>query len=181
MKNHYLSRFIVFTISAAFVFGLTACGNATDSRNSDSSTEASFTAISSENSAGLSSDDSLTAPSDTDTDTSSDVSENTTADINNALSGILAAINSQVQPETAGSTINAQACAQELMDWGYETGSDSAEIENTIVTFMSTLSADDANNFKERLELVDQQYQSMIKDSDSIEAVETVMEQAGLR
>ncbi|MCR5667397.1 MAG: hypothetical protein K6G01_11295 [Eubacterium sp.] len=188
MKKNVLTRLFAFSLSFALVFGLAACGNSAQTTESANSTEASSDAGSTESSTQISTDDVTIAPADTEEEVVSDDPESTLTGsvstqtkVNSALIGILSAINTQVQPETAGSSANAEACAQELMDWGSNTSSSNSVIKYTVKSFMSKLSSSEKKDFKKRLKLVDKKYKSMIKGSDKIAAVETVMKKAGVR
>lgn len=113
---------------------------------------------------------------------------------------ILDEINQNVQVGTSGSYMTAVQAAAKLLDWGVDTGLDPEEIRTAAAAWLGNMGNDDQTAFAEKLALVDNAYQSLLKDgaedllssagcentgypwSDQpVESIEVIMDAAGLR
>ena len=112
---------------------------------------------------------------------------------------ILDEIDQTVTVGTSGSSLLAVQAAVNLLDWGVNTGLDTDEIGDAVSAWLADRS-DDSSDCLRKLELVDDAYQRLLTDearelldsagcenveitwgSDPVEAVEAVMQAAGLR
>lgn len=131
-------------------------------------------------------------------------SETANASVSETAAGlelpILDEINNDVTVATAGSFMTAVRAAVDLLDWGVNTGLDPEEIREATVSWLSKQGNDAQIAFVEKLTRVDEAYQMLLEDdaedvlysagvensgypwSDrEVEAVEAIMEAAGLR
>ena len=100
---------------------------------------------------------------------------------------------------TSGSSLLATQAAVELLDWGINTGLGTDEIEDAASTWLAAKN-NDLTDYLKKLELVDDAYQKLLTDkarelldsagcedvvitwgSEPVEAVEAIMQAAGLR
>ena len=112
---------------------------------------------------------------------------------------ILDEIDADVTVGTSGSSLTAVQAAVKLIEWGTGTGLDANEISDAATTWLAAKN-DDLAEFLQKLELVDDAYQKLLTDgarelldsagcadaqitwgSQPVEAVEAVMQAAGLR
>ena len=112
---------------------------------------------------------------------------------------ILDEIDADVTVGTSGSSLTAVQAAVKLIEWGTGTGLDANEISDAATTWLAAKN-DDLAEFLQKLELVDDAYQKLLTDgarelldsagcadaqitwgSQPVEAVEAVMQVAGLR
>ena len=112
---------------------------------------------------------------------------------------ILDEIDADVTVGTSGSSLTAVQAAVKLIEWGRGTGLDANEISDAATTWLAAKN-DDLAEFLQKLELVDDAYQKLLTDgarelldsagcadaqitwgSQPVEAVEAVMQAAGLR
>ena len=135
-------------------------------------------------------------PSEVDTPAGSD----TSADAPTALTlPILDEIDQTVTIGTSGSSLSAVQAAVKLLDWGVNTGLGADEIGDAASAWLDAKN-DDLDDHLRKLELVDDAYQKLLTDealelldsagcadteitwgSDPVEAVEAIMQAAGLR
>lgn len=112
---------------------------------------------------------------------------------------VLDEIDADVTVGTSGSSLTAIQAAVKLIEWGTDTGLDTNEISDAATTWLAAKN-DDLAEFLQKLELVDDAYQKLLTDgarelldsagcadvqitwgSQPVEAVEAVMQAAGLR
>ena len=115
---------------------------------------------------------------------------------------ILDEIDADVTVGTSGSSLTAVQAAVKLIEWGTGTGLDANEISDAATTWLAAKN-DDLAEFLQKLELVDDAYQKLLTDGarelldsagcadaqitwgsqpvEAVEAVEAVMQAAGLR
>ena len=112
---------------------------------------------------------------------------------------ILDEIDAEVTPGTAGSSLLAVQAAAKLLEWGMNTGLGTDEISDAASTWLASRN-DGLTGFLQKLELVDGAYQGLLTDNarelldsagcaeveitwgrEPVEAVEAVMQAAGLR
>ena len=113
---------------------------------------------------------------------------------------ILDEINQAVSIGTAGSYMTAVQAAAKLLDWGTNTGLDSAEIREATVNWLMDKGNDEQVTFSDKLALVDDAYQKLLSDdaedllssvgledvehnwgNQPVESIEAVMDAVGLR
>lgn len=113
---------------------------------------------------------------------------------------ILDEIDQNVQVGTSGSYMTAVQAAAKLLDWGVDTGLDPEEIRTAAAAWLGNMGNDDQTAFAEKLALVDNAYQSLLKDgaedllssagctdtaypwsTEPVESIEAIMDAAGLR
>ena len=125
---------------------------------------------------------------------------NAPADVPTVLTlPILDEIDTSVTAGTSGSPLTAVQAAVDLVDWGVNTGLDTDEIGDAASIWLAAKN-NDLTDFLQKLELVDDAYQKLLTDearelldsagcetveitwgSDPVEAVEAIMQAAGLR
>ena len=112
---------------------------------------------------------------------------------------ILDEIEADVKVGTSGSSLTAVQAAAKLIEWGTDVGLDANEISDAATTWLSS-KTDNLTEFLQKLELVDDAYQKLLTDgarelldsagcesteitwgSQPVEAVEAIMQAAGLR
>ena len=112
---------------------------------------------------------------------------------------ILDEIEADVKVGTSGSSLTAVQVAAKLIEWGTDVGLDVNEISDAATTWLSS-KTDNLTEFLQKLELVDDAYQKLLTDgarelldsagcesteitwgSQPVEAVEAIMQAAGLR
>ena len=112
---------------------------------------------------------------------------------------ILDEINTTVMVGTSGSSLSAVQATVDLLDWGVNTGLGTDEIGEAASTWLAAKN-NDLTNCLQKLELVDGAYQKLLTDearelldsagradteitwgSEPVEAVEAIMQAAGLR
>ena len=112
---------------------------------------------------------------------------------------ILDEIDQTVTIGTSGSSLSAVQAAVKLLDWGVNTGLDTEEIGDAASAWLNAKN-DDLDDHLRKLELVDDAYQKLLADeaqelldsagcadteitwgSNPVEAVEAIMQAAGLR
>ncbi len=112
---------------------------------------------------------------------------------------ILDEINANVAVGTSGSSLSAVRAAAELLEWGVNTGLDTDEISDAASTWLAAQN-DGLTDFLHKLELVDDAYKKLRTDqarklldsagcedteitwgNEPVEAVEAIMQAAGLR
>lgn len=113
---------------------------------------------------------------------------------------ILDEIDQNVQVGTSSSYMTAVQAAAKLLDWGVDTGLDPEEIRTAAAAWLGNMGNDDQTAFAEKLALVDNAYQSLLKDgaedllssagctdtaypwsTEPVESIEAIMDAAGLR
>ena len=112
---------------------------------------------------------------------------------------ILDEIDGIVTVGVAGSSLAAVQAAVKLLDWGLNTGLDTAEIRDAAAAWLAEKNNEQSDSLQ-KLELVDSAYQQLLTDeardlmdcagcadteitwgSEPVEAVEAIMQAAGLR
>ena len=113
---------------------------------------------------------------------------------------ILNEIDQTVRVGTSGSYMTAVQAAVKLLDWGVDTGLDPEEIRAATAAWLGNMGNDAQTAFADKLALVDNAYQSLLKDgaedllssagctdtaypwsTEPVESIEAIMEAAGLR
>lgn len=113
---------------------------------------------------------------------------------------ILNEIDQTVRVGTSGSYMTAVQATVKLLDWGVDTGLDPEEIRAATAAWLGNMGNDAQTAFADKLALVDNAYQSLLKDgaedllssagctdtaypwsTEPVESIEAIMEAAGLR